>query len=120
MRKVKIYIAIIGLSIFSLETLGNNNTDYINQGKSHLSELDIENAIQAFSEAIEKKQKIVDAYLHRAEAYLISGECEKAADDYSKAFELDPVYVQKQLNITAKKQSGHSMMFDYTDPKYYE
>ena len=35
MRKVKIYIAIIGLSVWSLETHGNNKTYYINQGKNH-------------------------------------------------------------------------------------
>jgi tetratricopeptide (TPR) repeat protein len=120
MRKVKIYIAIIGLSIFSLETLGNINTDYIDQGKSRLTELDIENAIRSFSKAIEKNHKIVDAYLHRAQAYLISGDCDKVAEDYSKALELDPVYVQKQLNTIANKQSDHSTVFDYTDPKYYE
>jgi tetratricopeptide (TPR) repeat protein len=120
MRKVKLYIAIIGLSVWSLETLGNNNTDYINQGKNHLSELDIENAIQAFSEAIEKKHNEVDAYLHRAKAYLISGNCEKAAEDYSRAYELDPEYVEKKLNIESYKQSGHSTVYEFTDTKYYE
>ncbi len=120
MRKVKIYIAILGMTVLSLETLGNNNTDYINQGKSHLSELDIKNAIQAFSAAIEKKQNEVDAYLHRAKAYLISGNCEKAAEDYSRAYKLNPEYVQKKLNIESSKQSGHSTEFDFTDPKYYE
>ena len=120
MRKLKIYIAIIGLSIFSMETYGKVHTDYINQGKSHLSELDIENAIHAFSEAIEKKQTEVDAYLHRAKAYLIAGNCEKAAEDYSRAYELDPEYVKKKLNIDSNKQSGHSAVFDYTDLNYYE
>ena len=120
MRKVKIYITIIGLSIISLKTFGNNNTDYIKQGKSHLSELDIENAIHAFSEAIEKKHNEVDAYLHRAKAYLISGNCEKAAEDYSRAYELDPEYVKKKLKIDSNKQSGHSTVLDYTDPNYYE
>ncbi len=120
MRKLNIYIAIIGLSIFSMETYGKVYTDYINQGKSHLTELDIENAIHSFSEAIEKKQKIVDAYLHRAQAYLIAGECEKAAEDYSKAIELDPEYVKKQLNIISNEKSNHSTVFDFTNPKYYE
>lgn len=120
MRKFKIYLTIIGLSILSLETLGNNNTDYIKQGKSHLSELDIENAIQAFSQAIELKHNEVDAYLHRAKAYLISGDCEKAAVDYSRAYELDPQYVKKKLNINSNKQSGHSTIVDFADPKYYE
>lgn len=120
MRKVKIYIAIFGLTVLSLETLGNNNTDYINQGKSHLSELDIENAIQAFSEAIEIKQNQVDAYLHRAEAYLIGGDCEKAAEDYSRAYELNPEYVKKKLNIDSNKQSGHSTVYEFANPNYYE
>jgi tetratricopeptide (TPR) repeat protein len=120
MRKLKLYITIIGLTLLSLETFGNNNTDFINQGKSHLSELDIENAIQAFSEAIEKKHNEVDAYLHRAEAYLIGGDCEKAAEDYARAFELDPQYVKKKLNIDSNKQSGHSTVVDFTDSKYYE
>jgi len=120
MRKLKIYIAIIGLSIFSMETYGKVHTDYIIQGKSHLTELDIENAIHSFSEAIDKRQNIVDAYLHRAQTFLIAGECEKAAEDYSKAFELDPEYVKEQLNITSNEKSDHSTVFDYTDPKYYE
>ena len=120
MRKVKIYVAIIGLSIFSLDSFGTIHTDYISQGKSYLSELEIENAINAFTEAIEKKQNTVDAYLHRANAYLIAGECEKASEDYSKAFELDPEYAKKQLNIGVNKISDQSAVIDYTDPKYFE
>ncbi len=120
MRKIKIYIALIGLSLLSLETFGNNNRDHINKGKSHLSELEIEHAIQAFSEAIEIKQNEVDAYLHRAKAYLINGECEKAAEDYNKAFDLDPDYVRKKLNMNSVKQSGNSTLYDFTDPEYYE
>ena len=120
MRKVKIYLAIIGISIFSMDSFGTIHTDYINQGKSHLSELEIENAINAFTEAIEKKQNIVDAYLYRAKAYLIGGECEKASEDYSKAFQLDPEYAKKQLNIRANINSDQSTMSDYTDTKYYE
>ena len=118
MRKVKIYIAIFALSVISLKTLGNNNTDHINQGTSHLSELEIENAIHAFSEAIEKNHKIVDAYLHRAEAYLLNGDCEKAAEDYVKAFDLDPEYVRKKLNIDSEKQSVNSTVFDFTETEY--
>ena len=82
--------------------------------------MDIENAIQAFSEAIEKKHNAVDAYLHRAKSYLISGICEMAAEDYSRAYELDPEYVEKKLNIDSYKQSGHSTVYEFTDPEYYE
>ena len=120
MKNLKIYIAIIGLSVLSIQSYGEKRTDYVNQGKSHLIAMDIENAIDSFSKAIENKQNVAEAHLHRAEAYLISGDCEKASEDYRKAFDMDSEYYKKYLNITPKKPFSSSAMVDYIAPEYGE
>ena len=120
MKNVRIYIVIIGLSVLSIQSYGEKRTDYVNQGKSHLTAMDIDNAIDSFSKAIENKQNVAEAHLHRAEAYLISGDCEKASADYRKALDLDPEYYKKYLNINPKKPFSSAAMVDFIAPEYDE
>ena len=82
--------------------------------------MDIENAIHSFSKAIENRQNVAEALLQRAKAYLIQGECEKAAEDYNKALELDPEYVIKKLEINTLKESNHIDIFGFTEQNNYE
>jgi Flp pilus assembly protein TadD len=96
---IKIIILFAGLFLINELSYGKIHTDFINQGKTYLMELDLDRAIYSFSKAIEFDQNNVDAYLNRARAYLLNNNADKASADYRKASELDPEYVKRRLNI---------------------
>lgn len=89
----------LGLFLFANNLNAKIYTDFINQGKTYMNELDTERAIYSFTKAIENNQNNVEAYLQRAKAYLLNNEFEKSSADYKKAIEIDPDYVKKRLNI---------------------
>ena len=57
-------------------------------GNKYLLSEDYDNAISAFSKAIEIDAMNADAYIGRGDAYKAKGDYEKAWDDYKKAQEL--------------------------------
>jgi tetratricopeptide (TPR) repeat protein len=120
MHMFRIYLLIFGMLFLGLSTYGETGTDYIQKGKSHLTEMDIEKAIHSFSKAIEKEQNVAEALLERAQAYLFSGDCEKASEDYEKAFKIAPDFVKKQLGINNSEPDPHPTAVDFSKPDYYD
>lgn len=59
-------------------------------GKTSLKSYKYEAAIQSFTEAIGYDKNCFEAYVLRAQAYEKSNKIQEAADDYSKAFEINP------------------------------
>lgn len=76
----------------------------IAEGNRYLEELSYEEAIVAFTKAIEIDPRQVEAYLGRASAYIYSGETEEnltlALDDYDAVLELDESEAEAWLGIT--------------------
>ena len=72
-------------------------------GQQYLLEENYEEAIVAFTAAIEIEPNQIDAYLNRAEAYLLSGESEEsialALADYQQALNLDDTLAKAYLGI---------------------
>lgn len=67
---------------------GNSYTANLNLGNKYLLEMDYENAIDAFSKAIEIDGMSADAYIGRGDAYLELGDYSRAWADYEKAEEV--------------------------------
>ena len=76
-------------------------TEQYDLGIKYLEEQNYEEAIVAFTAAIEIEPNQIDAYLNRAEAYLLSGESEEtmafALADYQKALDMDDSLVEAYL-----------------------
>ena len=75
-------------------------------GMKYLSELNYEQAIVAFNEAIEIDPKNVDAYIKLADVYMITGDFEKAEEILAKAekeIESDAIEEKKKEVVKAKE-----------------
>lgn len=77
--------------------------DYFDLGMRYLSEGNYQEAIIAFTSAIEIDPKQVSAYVKRGDAYVLSGETEEnlaaAKVDYEKALELDETNEDAYLGL---------------------
>jgi len=82
------------------ETQGTTYTadDFYQSGKTMLAGGNIDAAIQDFSEAINMKPSLADAYLGRAEAYQVGGYNDPAEADYTRAGE---IYATQKRNQSA-------------------
>lgn len=63
---------------------------YFNRGMGYLKLKEYDNAIEAFSLALENNNRHVGAMVHRGLAYEMRGTYGSALADYSKAIEIDP------------------------------
>jgi tetratricopeptide (TPR) repeat protein len=63
---------------------------YFNRGMGYLNLKEYDNAIEAFSMALENNNRHVGAMVHRGLAYEMRGTYGSALADYSKAIEIDP------------------------------
>ena len=115
MRYIKIIMLLTSFLFLDNSIYGKIYTDFINQGKTYINELDIDRAIYSFSKAIDQNQNAVEAYLHRAKAYLMINEFDKSSADYEKAMKLDPEYVKQTLNIRINTGKDNPSGFDSED-----
>ncbi|MEZ4710386.1 MAG: tetratricopeptide repeat protein [Caldilineaceae bacterium] len=63
---------------------------YLDEGTQLLADKEFDAALEAFSTAIDKDPKLVDAYAHRAWLYNRLGDTDKAIADMAQAVELQP------------------------------
>lgn len=69
----------------------------LNLGNKYLLSLDYEDAVKAFSKAIDIDPKKPDAYIGRGDAYAALNMNDLAADDYEYAISLDAAYEDELL-----------------------
>jgi tetratricopeptide (TPR) repeat protein len=82
-----------------------SSADFLHKGNAFIDSKDFENAIAAYTKAIELDPKYAMAYYNRGNAYRALGKREQTITDYSKAIELDPKYVYAYNNLGAVYRS---------------
>lgn len=93
--KLAIAAAAVLLAFFTaalflyIRTPGMQYKRNINLGNKYLLAMQYDEAVVAFTKAIDIDPKTADAYVGRGDAYNSLGDGEKALDDYNKASELD-------------------------------
>ena len=106
MRKLKWLLCLIVLLVF-LPACGKSTAEKWQEqydlGQQYLLEENYEEAIVAFTAAIEIDPKQADAYIGRGDAYILSGETEEhltqALADYRQVLELDEKSISAYLGI---------------------
>ena len=89
MRKnIRIIIAVLLCMTFA--ACGKNAQNYIDEGMAFMTEENYEEAVIAFTSAIEIEGKNVEAYRGRAQAYTAMSQYENAVNDYQAMLEIDP------------------------------
>ncbi|MFH1716905.1 MAG: tetratricopeptide repeat protein [Planctomycetota bacterium] len=82
--------------------------DYYNQGDAYFKKGETDRAIAAFTKAIEKNPRFVNAYYYRGMAYHRKKDRDQAITDYTKAIEINPqfavVYAERALIYLIKKE----------------
>jgi tetratricopeptide (TPR) repeat protein len=80
---------------------------YHSQGFQKVMQGDFEGAIEQYSKAIQSDPEMLEAYLHRGNAYLDSGDDERALSDYNFVIERSPhdaeAYYHRSLAHAGKK-----------------
>jgi serine/threonine protein kinase/Flp pilus assembly protein TadD len=120
-KKYNIYVGLTNdadgsqSQVICLESVAKADTYFVLGAKEYkLRRYD--EAIEAFTKAINIKPDYVDAYLRRGNAYGGKDEQDKAISDYSKAIELAPkyaeVYINRGLSYSLKGEYGKAML-DY-------
>lgn len=108
-KKVIVLVLVCMLCAVALCSCSNNvggpstYQDYFDLGMRYLSEGNYQEAIIAFTAAIEIEPRQVPAYVKRGDAYVLSGETEPnleaAKADYEKAIALDETNVEAYLGL---------------------
>ena len=82
--------------------------DYYNQGDAYFKKGQTDQAIAAFTKAIEKNPRFVNAYYYRGMAYHRKKEDDKVVADYTKAIEINPqfgvAYAERALIYLVRKE----------------
>lgn len=94
-------------------------TEQLNLGEKYLSELNYEQAVIAYTEAIAIDPKNPDAYIGLAEAYLAQGEYDDALDILEQAMEElgeNEEIEELQENIEAAKNEADSFVGEPAEP----
>ena len=74
----------------------NSEKDYFQQGKVHLEEDNLQQAIESYTQAIEVNPDLAEAYSNRGFAYLEQENSQQAIEDLEKAATLFQEQGQKQ------------------------
>ena len=89
MKKILTLIITVLLSVFFV-ACGKNAQNYIDEGMAFITEENYEEAVIAFTSAIEIEEKSIAAYKGRAQAYAAMNQYENAVNDYLTVIEIDP------------------------------
>ncbi len=106
MHKKIITILFLSILPWMGHSYTNPENDLIRMGKSFMTQWDFDQAIFFFSRAIEEDPGLVEAYLHRANAYLMVDKYQEAVDDYQSALVIDPEFVKSFMD--SKKERVHT------------
>ena len=104
-KKVIVYVlAVIALLLAACgKSTAEKWQEQYDLGQQYLLEENYEEAIVAFTAAIEIDPKQADAYIGRGDAYILSGETEEhltqALADYRQVLELDEKSISAYLGI---------------------
>lgn len=102
-----VIVALVAAIVVIIQVSGKSGdvyTDKMDLGRKYLTDLDYEQAIVSFEEAIKIEPKNAEAYLLLAEAYEKHGEVEKAKDVLKKAEENVETSREKKLIEEKKSQ----------------
>ncbi|ARV57713.1 hypothetical protein BZZ01_02830 [Nostocales cyanobacterium HT-58-2] len=104
-------------NLISLQGNKNNNNqnfaDYYKQGHASYKVRNYEQAIENFSQAIQKDPKHAKAYINRGNAHYNLKEYEAALADYNQALQISPIEVKAYVN----RGNARYMLAEYSsDP----
>lgn len=118
MRSIKTVLAIFGIALFLMHPAARAHAeDWHNRGRRLLSQQEYDEAIKAFSTAIDIIPLDYQSYNYRGVSRALKGDFDAAIDDYSKATEIRPRYAEAYNNRGfAHTQSGNlkAALNDYT------
>jgi tetratricopeptide (TPR) repeat protein len=108
MRSIKAILAIMGVTLFLISPVAAaEDEDMFKIGLQLMSEQRYDDAITAFSKAIEIIPGDYQAYNGRGVVWALKGDFDKAIDDYNKALEIRPRYAEAYNNRGyARTQKG--------------
>jgi len=108
MRSTKAILAIIGVTLFLISAVAAaDDEDMFKIGLQLMGEQRYDDAITAFSKAIEIIPGDYQAYNGRGVVWALKGDFDKAIDDYNKALEIRPGYAEAYNNRGyARTQTG--------------
>ena len=119
---VLIAITLLALILAAVLLLGGGvDSDWQEQydlGRRYLEDGNYEEAILAFSAAIEIDPKRAEAYLGRGEAYMELGDYESALEDFEKARRRDPDNEEIEEKIRELDKQAQERMKELTYAKY--
>lgn len=99
MRSIITMLTIIGILAFLPGPgMGANEEDWVDNGLKLISEHRYDEAIKAFSTAIEIIPQDYQAYNYRGVAWALKGDYDKAIADYDKALKIRPRYAEAYNN----------------------
>lgn len=113
-RTILFWVLILSLSLCACGQRAPTWQDQYDLGTRYLSDGNYENAIIAFTAAIEIDPQNVNAYIGRADTYMKRGSAEDlllAKEDYDRAIELEP----KRWETYQKKSVVLTMMGDHVE-----
>lgn len=118
MRTTTAILTVIGvLGLLIGPVIGATEADWVDKGLKHISQKRYDEAIKAFSTAIEIIPGDFQAYNYRGVAHALKGEFNKAIADYNKALKIRPRYAEAYNNRGfARTQKGNlqGALKDYT------
>jgi len=118
MRSIKTVLAIFGIALFLMRPVARaQDEDWYDKGRRLLSQQKYDEALKAFSTAIDIIPLDYQSYNYRGVTRALKGDFEAAIADYSKAIEIRPRYAEAYNNRGfAHTQSGNlkAALNDYT------
>jgi len=99
MRAIITILTIIGIvALLTGPVIGANEEDWVNKGLKLISQQRYDEAIKAFSTAIEIIPRDYQAYNYRGVTRALKGDFDKAIADYNKALKIRPRYAEAYNN----------------------
>ena len=118
MRSIKMVFVIFGIALLLMYPVARaQDEDWYEKGRSLLSQQQYDDAIKAFSTAIDIIPLDYQSYNYRGVTWALKGDFDRAIADYSKAIEIRPRYDEAYNNRGfAHTQTGNlkAALNDYT------
>ena len=109
MRSIKEVLVIVGIAVFLVHSGARaQNEDWYEEGRKLLSQQRYDEAIEAFSTAIDIIPRDYQSYNFRGVCLALQGDYDQAIADYSRAIEIRPTYAEAYNNRGfANSQTGN-------------